>query len=157
MATDSNSQDASKRDAESTDRAELNVSAGEAREVANLLRYAIGLNTTAGLLSPTERRLATPTYLAVELAARILEGESFEDAARASEETWTGPPDSDHQKALGMVRANRERLRDAMSRLMDPKRSARFLEISEQQFLEMARPARQSAAKRSPQEKPAQE
>ena len=77
-------------EAEKDGRAELGVSAEEAREVANLLRYAVGLNTAAGLVSPTGRRLATPTYRAVELAARILEGESFEEAAVREVEEETG-------------------------------------------------------------------
>ena len=52
-----------------TERAELRVTSEEARRIASLLRYAISLNTTAGLTSPTARRLATPTYRSVELAA----------------------------------------------------------------------------------------
>jgi hypothetical protein len=49
-------------------RTELRITGEEARSVAALLRYAISLNTTVGLVSPTQRRLATPTYKAVELA-----------------------------------------------------------------------------------------
>ena len=117
--------------------ARLGVSAEEAREVASLLRYAVGLNTAAGLLSPTGRRLATPTYRAVELAARILEGESFEDAARGAEEAWTGSLERDHQRALQLLRSQRDALRAAMSGRLDPERCAGYLEISEDQFLEL--------------------
>ena len=53
-------------------RTELRITGEEARSVAALLRYAISLNTTVGLVSPTQRRLATPTYKAVELAALVL-------------------------------------------------------------------------------------
>ena len=50
-----------------TARAQLKITQDEARRVANLLRYAVSLNTTAGLVSPTQRRLASSTYKAVEL------------------------------------------------------------------------------------------
>ena len=49
-------------------RAEIRVTSEEARRIAALLRYAVSLNTTAGLVSPTERRLVIPTYHAVEIA-----------------------------------------------------------------------------------------
>ncbi len=122
------------------ERAELGVSAEEARRVASLLRYAVGLNTTAGLLSPAGRRLATPTYRAVELAARILEGETFQEAAKGAEEAWTGSLEHDHRRALELVRSHREALRNSMSGLMDPQRIAQYLEISQDQFLELLKP-----------------
>ncbi len=125
------------RKLEQTSRAELRISTEEARGIAGLLRYAVGLNTTAGLLSPTERRLTTPTYLAVELAARILEGASLEEAAEASESVWTGSLERDHQRSLELVCSQREALQDVMPGLMDPERFARYLEISEEQFLEL--------------------
>lgn len=127
-------------EAEKGDLAQLGVSAEEAREVANLLRYAVGLNTAAGLVSPAGRRLATPTYRAVELAARILEGERFEEAARGAEEAWTGSLERDHQRALRLLRSQRDALRAAMSGRMDPERCAGYLEISEDQFLELIAP-----------------
>ena len=65
-----------------TSRAELEITAEDARAVAGLLRYAVSLNTTAGLVSPTQRRLATSTYRAVELAAGVLEGKALEEAIR---------------------------------------------------------------------------
>ena len=61
-----------------TNRTELRITGEEGRSVAALLRYAISLNTTVGLVSPTQRRLATPTYKAVELAALVLEGKTFD-------------------------------------------------------------------------------
>ncbi len=124
---------------EKSGRAEVRIPAEEAREVASLLRYAVSLNTAAGLVSPTARRLATPTYRAVELAARLLEGESFQDAAKGAEEAWTGSLEDDHRRALDLVRSHHGALRDAMSGRMDPERCAEFLEISENQFLELLR------------------
>ena len=124
-------------EAEKSGRAELGVSAEQAREVASLLRYAVGLNTAAGLVFPTGRRLATPTYRAVELAARILEGESFEEAARGAEEAWTGSLERDHRRALELLRSHRDALRNAMSGRMDPERCAQYIEISEDQFMEL--------------------
>ena len=128
-------------------RAEVRIPTQEAREVASLLRYAVGLNTAAGLVSPTARRLATPTYRAVELAARILEGESFEDAARGAEETWTGSLEDDHRRALDLIRSHRDALHDTMSGRMTPERCAAFLEISENQFLELLRSGLQETPK----------
>jgi len=55
--------------------AKLGISPDEARHVANLLRYAISLNTAVGLVR-AERRLSSSTYRAVELAARVLEGKT---------------------------------------------------------------------------------
>ncbi len=52
-----------------TRQAEVRIPGEEAERIASLLRYAISLNTTAGLVSPNERSLATSTYKAVELAA----------------------------------------------------------------------------------------
>ena len=126
-------------DIEKNGRGEVRIPAEAAREVASLLRYAVGLNTAAGLVSPTARRLATPTYRAVELAARILEGESFEDAARGAEEAWTGSLEDDHRRALELIRSHHAALRDAMSDRMTPERCAEFLEISENQFSELLR------------------
>ncbi len=124
-------------DIEKNGRGEVRIPAEEAREVARLLRYAVGLNTAAGLVSPTARRLATPTYRAVELAARLLDGECFEEAARGAEEAWTGSLEDDHRRALELVQAHHATLRDAMSGRMTPERCAKFLEISENQFLEL--------------------
>ncbi len=121
-------------------RAELRISAEEARRIAELLRYVISLNTTAGLLSPTERRLTTPTYRAVELAARVLEGETLEEAQEGSESSWTGSLERDYQHCLNLLlEANRKALRDAMSALLKPDRFAQYLTISQEQFLELVK------------------
>ncbi len=121
-------------------RAELRISAEEARRIAELLRYVISLNTTAGLLSPTERRLTTPTYLAVELAARALEGETLEEALEGSEAAWTGSLEHDYQRSLDLLlEANRKALHDAMSALLRPDRFAQYLTISQQQFVELVK------------------
>lgn len=119
--------------------ARLRVSAEEARRIADLLRYAISLNTTAGLVSPTERRLATSTYRTAELAARVLEGQTFDEALEEAEKTWTGSLEDDHRRALEMLERNREILREAMAGRMSPEQLAEFLEITQEQFLELTR------------------
>ena len=116
----------------------MKISTEEARAIAQLLRYVISLNTTAGLLFPTERRLTTPTYRTVELAARALEGETFEEALEGSESAWTGSLEHDHQRSLDLLLdANRKALQDAMSTLLRPDRFAQYLTISQEQFLEL--------------------
>ena len=127
--------------------AELHVTNEEARSIASLLRYVISLNTTAGLVSPTQRRLATPTYRAVELAALILEGKSFEEAAREAEETWSGCLEEDHHRALELLQTTRGALQSAMTGHMDPERFAEYLEISQQQFLELVKSGMLTPAK----------
>jgi hypothetical protein len=121
-------------------RAELRVTAEQARHVADLLRYVISLNTTAGLLSPTQRRLTTSTYKAVELAALVLEGKSFDEAVDESSKTWTGSLEEDHQHALELLQNQRDTLRQTMSGLLSPMQIAQYLEISQNQFLELVRP-----------------
>src|SRR5215204_7567080 len=93
-------------------RTELRITEQEARHVADLLRYAVSLNTTVGLVSPTQRRLATSTYKAVELAALILEGKTFDEAVEESDMKWTGSLEGDHRRALGILQKNRETLRE---------------------------------------------
>ncbi len=126
-------------DRSDTGQARLRITTEEARHVANLLRYAISLNTTAGLLSPTQRRLATPTYKAVELAALILEGKSFEEAVEESNRTWTGSLEEDHRRALEFLQQKRDALREAMSGRLGPELLAEYLEVQEDQFLELVR------------------
>jgi hypothetical protein len=126
-------------DRSDTGQARLRITTEEARHVANLLRYAISLNTTAGLLSPTQRRLATPTYKAVELAALILEGKSFEEAVEESNRTWTGFLEEDHRRALEFLQQKRDALREAMSGRLGPELLAEYLEVQEDQFLELIR------------------
>jgi len=127
--------------------AELRVTNEEARSIASLLRYVVSLNTTVGLVSPTQRRLATPTYRAVELAALILEGKSFEEAAREAEETWSGCLEEDHRRALELLQTNRDALQSVMTGLMNPERFAEYLEISQQQFLELVKSGMLTPAK----------
>ena len=95
--------------------AELRITPEEARSIASLLRYAISLNTTAGLVSPTQRRLATSTYRAVELAALVLEGKTFEEAVEGSSKAWTGSLEEEHRRALVLLQKQRDALRQAMS------------------------------------------
>lgn len=122
-----------------TPKAELRVSPEEARSIANLLRYAISLNTTVGLVSPTERRLATPTYKAAELAALVLEGKTFSEALQEAHQTWTGSLEQDHQHALKMLETNRETIKQAMSGRLGPEQLAEYLEVTQDQFLQLIR------------------
>ncbi|MDQ3591060.1 MAG: hypothetical protein M3392_12610 [Actinomycetota bacterium] len=129
-----------------TTRAQLKITEDEARRVANLLRYAVSLNTTAGLVSPTQRRLASSTYKAVELAALILEGRTFEEAIEESNKAWTGSLEEDHRRALQVLESERDALRDAMSSRLTPEQLAEYLEVAQDQFLELVR---QNVAKRT--------
>jgi len=119
---------------------ELRITGEEARRVAALLRYAISLNTTVGLVSPTQRRLATSTYKAAELAALILEGKTFEEAVEESDKRWTGSLKEDHNHALALLQKERDALREAMSGRMTPEQLAEYLEVQEDQFLELISP-----------------
>ena len=120
-------------------RTELRITSEEARHVADLLRYAVSLNTTAGLLSPTQRRLATSTYKAVELAALVLEGKSLEEAVEESNRNWTGSLEEDHRRALELLQQTRGALIEAMSGRLGPELLAEYLEVQEDQFLELIR------------------
>src|SRR5215207_2191 len=122
---------------EEIESAELRVTSEEARKIASLLRYVVSLNTTVGLVSPTERRLATPTYRAVELAALILEGKTFEEASREAEATWTGCLQDDHRHALDLVQTTREDLQSGTTERMGPKQFGEYLAISQEQLLEL--------------------
>ena len=132
-------------------RTELRITEQEARHVADLLRYAVSLNTTAGLISPTQRRLATSTYKAVELAALVLEGKTFEEAVEEANNNWTGSLEEDHRRALELLQQKRNTLKEAMSGRLDPELLAEYLEVQENQFLELVRP--NTAKKRSPEER----
>lgn len=127
------------KEMDTTQNAGLRISDAEARSIAGLLRYAVSLNTTAGLLSPGERRLATPTYRAAELAALVLEGKTFDEALKGAARTWTGSLVDDHHHALKMLDAHREVLRQTMSGRLTPEQVAEYLEVSGEQFLELAR------------------
>jgi ABC-type glycerol-3-phosphate transport system substrate-binding protein len=131
--------------------AEVCIPNEEAQHIASLLRYAISLNTTAGLVSPTERRLATPTYKAAELAALVLEGKPFEEAVEEANNTWTGSLEEDHQRALELLESNREFLRQAMTGRMSPEQFVEFLEVTQEQFLELTRSGVKRPTKRDEQ------
>ncbi len=120
--------------------AELRITPEEARSIASLLRYAISLNTTAGLVSPTQRRLATSTYRAVELAALILEGMPLDAAVQEADQAWTGSLAEDHLHAIELLTTEREALREAMAGCLTPEQLTDYLEIAQDQFLEMIRP-----------------
>ena len=133
------------------DRAKLEISSEEARHVANLLRYAVSLNTTVGLLQ-AQRRLATTTYRATELAALILEGRPFEQAAREAEATWTGSLEEDHRRALALLQTQREALTQAMSGHLTPEQLAQYMEVNADEFLELVRPRTASTRGKGPPE-----
>ena len=120
---------------------QLTVTSEEAIRLADLLRYAVSLNTTAGLVSPSQRRLATSTYRAVELAALVLEGKTFDEAVEESNRSWTGSLEEDHRRAIELLEGKRETLRQAMSSRLAPEQLAEFLEVAQDQFLELARPS----------------
>lgn len=124
---------------EKTPNVELRISQAEARSIANLLRYTISLNTTVGLVSPTERRLATPTYKAAELAALALEGKTFGEALQEAHETWTGSLEQDHRHALKTLETTRETIKQAMSGRLGPEQLAEYLEVTQDQFLQLIR------------------
>jgi hypothetical protein len=130
-----------------TGHAELSVTSEEAKRIANLLRYVVSLNTTAGLLHPTERRLTTPTYRAIELAALVLEGKPFEEAAREAETAWTSSLEENHRRALELLQSSRDVLQSMTTGFMGPEQFAEYLEISQKQFLELLRPQMPKPAK----------
>jgi hypothetical protein len=132
------------------DRARLEVSAEEARHVANLLRYAVSLNTAVGLVR-AQRRLATTTYRATELAALVLEGKPFEEAAEEAAKTWSGSLEEDHRRALNLLQTQRDALVQAMSGRLTPEQLAEYLEITQDQFLELVRPPRPQSEAADPQ------
>ena len=127
-------------DRQEAHQAELRITPEEARSIASLLRYAISLNTTAGLVSPTQRRLATSTYRAVELAALVHEGKGLDEAIHESDQTWTGSLVEDHLRAIELLASERDTLRRTMSGLLTPEQLVDYLEITQDQFLELVRP-----------------
>jgi hypothetical protein len=122
-----------------TSRAELEITAEDARAVAGLLRYAVSLNTTAGLVSPTQRRLATSTYRAVELAAGVLEGKALEEAIRDADRAWTGSLEEDHLHAIDLLGRERDALKEVLSSHLTPEQLADYLEVHGDQYLELLR------------------
>ena len=119
--------------------AKLGISPEEARHVANLLRYAISLNTAVGLVR-AERRLSSSTYRAVELAALVLEGKTFEEAAQEAANAWTGSLEEDHRRALTLLQTQREALTQAISGHLTPEQVAEYMEVNADEFLELLRP-----------------
>ena len=122
-----------------SEHAELQITTEEARKIADLLRYVVSLNTTAGLVYPTERRLTTPTYRAMEMAAQILEGKTFEEACKEAESAWTASLEENHRRALDLLQTTRDAAQDAMTGRMGPEQFAEFLEISQNQFIELVK------------------
>ena len=120
-----------------TGRTELNISREDACTIAGLLRYAISLNTTVGLISPTQRRLATSTYRSVELAASVLEGKSLGEAIRVADQTWSGSLEEDHVRAIGLLESERDALREVLSNHLTPEQLADYLAVKEDQYLEL--------------------
>ena len=120
-------------------KAKLGISPEEARHVANLLRYAISLNTAVGLVR-AERRLSSGTYRAVELAALVLEGQTLEEAAREAADAWTGSLEEDHRRALTLLQTQREALTQAISGHLTPEQLAQYMEVNADEFLELLRP-----------------
>jgi hypothetical protein len=100
--------------------AQLRITPEEARSIASLLRYAISLNTTAGLVSPTQRRLATSTYRAAELAALVLEGKPLDEAVQEADWFWSGSLAEDHMHAIELLTTERDTLRQAMAGHLTP-------------------------------------
>lgn len=119
--------------------AKLGVSPEEARHVANLLRYAISLNTAVGLVR-AERRLSSSTYRAVELAALVLEGKPLNEAAQEAADAWTGSLEEDHRRALQLLQTQRETLAQAMSGHLTPEQLAQYMEVNADEFLQLVRP-----------------
>jgi hypothetical protein len=118
---------------------DLRITHEDARRIAGLLRYAISLNTTVGLVSPTQRRLATSTYRAVELAAGVLEGRPLDEAVRAADQAWSGSLEEDHIHALEVLESGRDSLKESMSDRLTPEQLTEYLEIKEDQFVELLR------------------
>ena len=124
---------------EQSARAELGITRQDARSIAGLLRYAISLNTTVGLLTPTQRRLASSTYRAVELAAGVLEGMPLHEAVRAADQAWSGSLEEDHTHALELLERERDALREVLSNHLTPEQLADYLEVRGDQYLQLLR------------------
>ena len=129
--------------------AKLEISPEEARHVANLLRYAISLNTAVGLVR-AERRLSSSTYRAAELAALVLEGKNLEEAAREAANAWTGSLEEDHRRALALLKTQRKALMQAMSGHLTPEQLAQYMEVNADEFLELVRPKTASSGQTDP-------
>lgn len=87
-----------------------------------------------------ERRLATSTYRAVELAALVLEGKTLPEATQEAGKAWTGSLEEDHHRALKLLQTQREALKQAMSGHLTPEQLSEYLEVNADEFLELLRP-----------------
>lgn len=114
------------------------MTATQAKVVAALLRYAMSLNVTVGLVSPTQRRLSGNTQHAIELAARVLEGEPLDEALRKALETWTGTLRTDHDTALDIVQNTRDTLL-TNNPFFSPKELSELMEIADDHLLDLMR------------------
>ena len=131
--------------------AELRITPEDASGIASLLRYAVSLNTTVGLVSPTQRRLATSTHRAVELAASVLEGKPLDEAVLAANQAWSGSLEEDHVHALELLERERDAPREVLSNHLTPEQLADYLEVQADQYLELLR---QSPAREKDKNKP---
>jgi hypothetical protein len=73
----------------------------------------------------------------VELAAQILEGKTFEEAVQESATAWTGSLEKDYQHALELVQSSQDAIKQVMAQYMQPEQFAQYLEVSQEQFLEL--------------------
>jgi hypothetical protein len=69
----------------------------------------------------------------------VLEGKTFEEAAREAEAAWSGSLEEDHRRALEFMETHRDALQGAMTGLMGPEQLSKYLEISQKQFLELVK------------------
>jgi hypothetical protein len=99
----------------------------------------MSLNNVDGLVR-AERRLSSSTYRAVELAALVLEGLAFEEAAQQAANAWTGSLEEDHRRALQLPQTQRGALIQAMSGHLTPEQLAQYMEVNADEFLELLRP-----------------
>jgi hypothetical protein len=58
----------------------------------------------------------------------------------ASSKTWTGSLEEDHRRALELLEKQCDTLKQAMSGHLSPEQIAEYLEVSQDQFLELVRP-----------------
>src|SRR5918992_339273 len=73
------------------------------------------------------------------VAALLLEGKSLEEAVEESNRNWTGSLEEDHRRALELLQQTRGALIEAMSGRLGPELLAEYLEVQEDQFLELVR------------------
>jgi hypothetical protein len=69
----------------------------------------------------------------------VLEGKPLDEAVRAADQAWSGSLVEDHVNALELLERQRDVLRDAMSGHLTPEQLADYLEVREDQFVELLR------------------